>query len=156
MKLSPEQMARHTKDMAAKVAQAKRSNVAVGLPKEKIGGQVYGDGLTVIQVGAAHEYGAGVPRRSFLRVPLQMQADKMDKVIVQQFRAAFETGQSIDQTLGIIGVQAVNIVKGAFTSRGYGTWPDISERTKAEKGSSQALIDTGTLRNSITYVVRGS
>jgi len=46
-------------------------------------------------------------------------------------------------------------VKGAFLTRGYGEWLDITDATKEAKGSSQVLIDTGTLRNSISYVVRG-
>ena len=55
----------------------------------------------------------------------------------------------------MIGTVAVNISKGAFTTRGYGEWPDITQATKDAKGSSQVLIDTGILRGSITYVVRG-
>ena len=155
-KLTPQQMAAHTKQMASNIRTARNAVVAVGLPAEKVGGQIYGDGVTVIAVGASHEYGAGVPRRSFLRVPFQMKKDQMDQTTVDQFRAVFEQGQDAKRAMGLIGMQAVNIVKGAFTSRGYGAWPDISEATKEMKGSSQVLIDTGTLRNSITYVVRGA
>lgn len=155
MKLSPEEMQRHTAKMAGNIKKARSARVAVGLPKENVGGKVYGDGMTVIQVGASHEYGAGVPRRSFLRVPFRIKEKEMQAAIVKQFRLAFESGQSLQRSMGLIGTQAVNYVKGAFTSRGYGTWPDISEETKDLKGSSQVLIDTGTLRNSITYVVRG-
>ena len=155
-KLTPQQMAAHTKQMASNIRTARNAVVAVGLPAEKVGGQIYGDGMTVIEVGASHEYGAGVPRRSFLRVPFDIKRDEMDTVTAQQFRAVFEKGQSLQRALGLIGTQARNIVVMAFTSRGYGAWPDISEATKEEKGSSQVLIDTGTLRNSITYVVRGA
>lgn len=155
-KLTPQQMAAHTKQMASNIRTARNAIVAVGLPAEKVGGQIYGDGMTVIEVGVSHEYGAGVPRRSFLRVPFQVKKDQMDQATVEQFRAVFEQGQEAKRAMGLIGMQAVNIVKGAFTSRGYGAWPDISEATKEMKGSSQVLIDTGTLRNSITYVVRGA
>jgi hypothetical protein len=156
MKLSPEQMAKHTQQMADNIRTARSAVVAVGLPAEKVGGQVYGSGMTVVQVGAQHEYGAGVPRRSFLRVPFQVQKKQMDETTIAQFRSVFEQGQNAKRAMGLIGTQAVNIVKGAFTSRGYGSWPDISPSTKDAKGSSQVLIDTGTLRNSITYIVRGA
>lgn len=153
--LTPQQMLEHTKEMAQNIAKAQRGVVAVGLPKEKVGSKIYGDGETVISVGASHEYGAGVPRRSFLRVPFQEKKDDMNDAIALQWSDVFERGKKAERALGLIGVQAVDISKGAFTSRGYGTWPDISQKTKDAKGSNQVLIDTGTLRNSITYVVRG-
>jgi len=133
----------------------KRGHVAVGLPSEEVGGTVYGDGQTVAQVGAQHEYGAGVPRRSFLRTPFAVKKDDLDKDIAKQFEDVFNRGKKAEQALGLIGTVAVNIVKGAFLTRGYGEWLDITDATKEAKGSSQVLIDTGTLRNSISYVVRG-
>lgn len=154
MKLSPRQMAAHTKRMADNIKVARNARVAVGLPAEKVGGQVYGDGSTIVEVGAQHEYGAGVPRRSFLRVPFDIKRDEMDEATAEQFRGVLEKGKDVQRALGLIGTQARNIVVMAFTSRGYGSWPDISPLTKEMKGSSQVLIDTGTLRNSITYVVR--
>jgi len=140
----------------ANLEKAKRGHVAVGLPSEEVGGQVYGDGMTVIQVGAIHEFGTGSnPRRSFLRVPFTTKRDDLSQAIARQFQDVFERGKKAEQALDLIGTVAVNISKGAFTSRGYGEWPDITAGTKAAKGSSQVMIDTGTLRNSITYVVRG-
>ena len=153
--MTPEQMLENTGAYLKNLEKAKRGHVAVGLPSEEVGGTVYDDGQTVAQVGAQHEYGAGVPRRSFLRTPFAVKKDDMDKAIVKQFEDVFQRGKKAEQALGLIGTVAVNISKGAFTTRGYGEWPDITDDTKEAKGSSQVLIDTGTLRNSITYVVRG-
>ena len=153
--MTPEQMLKNTGAYLKNLEKAKRGYVAVGLPAEEVGGTVYDDGQTVAQVGAQHEYGAGVPRRSFLRTPFDIKKDDLDKAIAKQFEDVFKRGKKAEQALGLIGTVAVNISKGAFTSRGYGEWPDISAATKEDKGSSQVLIDTGTLRNSITYVVRG-
>ena len=153
--MTPEQMLENTAAYLKNLEKAKRGYVAVGLPAEEVGGTVYDDGQTVAQVGAQHEYGAGVPRRSFLRTPFDIKKDDLDKAIAKQFEDVFKRGKKAEQALGLIGTVAVNISKGAFTSRGYGEWPDISAATKEDKGSSQVLIDTGTLRNSITYVVRG-
>ena len=153
--MTPEQMLENTGAYLKNLEKAKRGHVAVGLPSEEVGGTVYADGQTVAQVGAQHEYGAGVPRRSFLRTPFAVKKDDMDKAIAKQFEDVFQRGKTAEKALGLIGTVAVNISKGAFTTRGYGEWPDITDDTKEAKGSSQVLIDTGTLRNSITYVVRG-
>jgi hypothetical protein len=155
MTLTPQQMMANTTAYLKNLEKAKAGFVAVGLPAEEVGGTIYGDGQTVATVGARHEYGVGVPRRSFLRVPFTTKKDDLAQAIATQFADVFERGKSAEQALGIIGTIAVNISKGAFTSRGYGEWPDITQATKDAKGSSQVLIDTGTLRNSITYVVRG-
>ena len=153
--MTPEQMLKNTTAYLKNLEKAKRGYIAVGLPAEEVGGTVYDDGQTVAQVGAQHEYGAGVPRRSFLRTPFAVKKDDMDKAVAKQFKDVFERGKTAEKALGLIGTVAVNISKGAFTTRGYGEWPDITDDTKDAKGSSQVLIDTGTLRNSITYVVRG-
>ena len=153
--MTPEQMLENTGAYLKNLEKAKRGHVAVGLPYEEVGGTVYDDGQTVAQVGAQHEYGAGVPRRSFLRTPFAAKQDDLTAAIAKQFEDVFQRGKKAEQALGLIGTVAVNISKGAFTTRGYGEWPDITDDTKDAKGSSQVLIDTGTLRNSITYVVRG-
>jgi len=153
--MTPEQMLENTTAYLKNLEKAKRGYVAVGLPAEEVGGTVYDDGQTVAQVGAQHEYGAGVPRRSFLRTPFTAKQDDLTAAIAKQFEDVFQRGKKAEQALGLIGTVAVNISKGAFTTRGYGEWPDITDDTKDAKGSSQVLIDTGTLRNSITYVVRG-
>ena len=155
MTLTPQQMLENTAAYLKNLEKARSGFVAVGLPAEKIGGKVYGDGQAVATIGARHEYGAGVPRRSFLRVPFTTKKDELTKAIAKQFADVFESGKSAEQALGLIGTVAVNISKGAFTTRGYGEWPDITQATKDAKGSSQVLIDTGILRGSITYVVRG-
>ena len=155
MTLTPQQMLENTAAYLKNLEKARSGFVAVGLPAEKIGGKVYGDGQAVATIGARHEYGAGVPRRSFLRVPFTTKKDELTKAIAKQFADVFERGKSAEQALGLVGTVAVNISKGAFTTRGYGEWPDITQATKDAKGSSQVLIDTGILRGSITYVVRG-
>ena len=50
----------------------------------------------------------------------------------------------------LLGEKGRSIVLQAFEAGGFGKWPDISEHTKAAKGSSKILIDTAQLKNSIT------
>lgn len=143
-------------DYAANLAAAKRSVVAVGLPAEKVGSIIYGDdSLSVIQIGAFAEYGQGnSPIRSFLRVPFAIKADDINEFIGKQFALVLEDGKSSDAALNTIGVFARNISVEAFNTDGYGTWPPNQPATVTAKGSSTTLIDTGTLRNSITWAVR--
>lgn len=150
---SPDDMKKYAMEYAAKINEAIRSSVKVGLPAEKVGGKVYGDGMTIIRVGAIHEYGLGHnPVRSFLRVPFNVKRKDLAKTIDAMFKKV-QDGMPVKVALGRIGITAVNISKDAFTNKGYGTWPDITAETKKAKGSSQVLIDTGTLRNSITHIV---
>lgn len=141
-----QQYAKNLKDLQAKA-------VKVGLPKEKSSSRVYDDGMTVIEVGAIHEYGAGVPRRSFLRTPFALKKKEINQVIDSQFVKLLDNATTADKALGLVGVTAVNISRGAFTTKGYGTWVDISQETKDAKGSDQVLIDSGILRASLTWSV---
>lgn len=153
--MTPEQMLKKTTDYASNLNKALRSHVAVGLPVEKVGGQIYGDGMSVIAIGAIHEYGLGNnPRRSFLRVPFTTKKDELSKAIAKQFDDVLDNGKPADKALGLIGLQAAQISQESFITKGFGKWADLKQATKNAKGSSQVLIDTGTLRNSITYVVR--
>ena len=153
--MTPEQMLKHTSGMLKTMKEVKSKAVFVGLPAEKVGSQIYGDGRSIIANGATHEYGYGpIPQRSFLRAPFDVKRKELTDGIAKQFEAAVNGTISVDTGLGRVGVLATNVSKGAFTSRGYGTWPDITDATKQRKGSGQPLIDTGTLRNSITWVIR--
>lgn len=137
-------------DYASNLEKAKRAHVAVGLPKEKVGGKIYGDGITIVRVGVIHEFTG----RSFLRVPFQIKSDEINDFISKQFTEVF-SGKPVDKIMGLVGIKARNISVGAFTTQGYGTWAPNSPATIKAKGSSQPLIDTVTLRNSINYVARG-
>jgi len=89
--MTPEQMLENTGAYLKNVEKAKRGYVAVGLPSEEVGGTVYADGQTVAQVGAQHEYGAGVPRRSFLRTPFgikKMTLTKLSQNSLKMFSSA--------------------------------------------------------------------
>ena len=152
--MNPKAFLQHTEQMAKRMIEMREKAVFVGLPKEKVGGQVYGDGMTVLRIGAIHEYGAGDnPQRSFLRVPFRTKRTELNKSIAKQFEAV-SNGQKTDIGLGRIGAIATNISKGAFGSSGYGEWTDITPETKRRKGSSQPLIDTGILKGSINWVIR--
>lgn len=143
------------KDYRKNLEKAMKSHVDVGLPREVAQKGNYGNGVSVVDVGYANEYGAGVPTRSFLRNTFHVKKKEIAKEIDNVFSAMVEGSIDSQTALGRIGVTATNYVKQAFSTQGYGTWQANAESTIAKKGSSSPLIDTGALRQSITYAVRG-
>lgn len=158
--MTPQEFLARSQRQVAAMQRAQQASVKVGLPaNEAATSQAYqSDGdksaPTVLEVGIWHEYGTQhVPMRSFLRGPFEEKRDDIAKAIAAQFKLVLENDLDIEVALGRIGLTGVNISRGAFKTRGYGVWADIKQATKNAKGSSQVLIDTGLLRNSITWVV---
>lgn len=137
----------------AELSKAAQMSVAVGLPKEKVTAKVYAGGATVLEVGAVHEFGsAKVPARSFLRVPFEQKKGALEAFIQAEFQAVLELERPAEKALDRVGAAATNIAKGAFLEN---EWAPLKPATIAAKGSSRPLIDTGTLRASLTWAVRG-
>lgn len=159
--MKPEEFLKESQRLYKQMQIAKKSYVAVGLPLDKVGQKIYNNGMTIFSIGAVHEFGASVqgfdiPRRSFLRVPFATKKAEIADQMAKEWKAVFDGKRDAKQALGRFGIFAENISRGAFTTKGYGQWPDIQPATKKAKGSSQVLIDTGTLRNSITSIVRSN
>ena len=152
--MKPNDFLKMTKAYADTIAKAATSSVVVGLPQSQ-GTKAYKNGVSVLQVGAWHEFGTQhIDRRSFLRTPFAIKKKEMNAAIDNQFKTFLIPSADVDKSLGLIGVTALNISRGAFTTMGYGQWPDISQATKTAKGKSQPLINTGLLRGSLTFEVR--
>jgi hypothetical protein len=123
--------------------------------KDREGGS---GGMTNAEIGLIHEKGSvtrGIPRRSFLEVPLMNGLQKVDragKVLQQELNTAIAADRDPEgawkkahRDLGIIGEQ---IVQKAFEDHGPG-WKEDAPATIARKKSESPLIDTGQLRRSI-------
>lgn len=106
----------------------------------------YDDGTTVGDVATFHEFGLGVPERSFIRSWADENQDKV-KAFIKEQKAK---GTSDDQTLERVGLLAVGGIQEKIASN---IPPPLAASTIARKGSSTALIDTGQLRASISYEV---
>ena len=136
------------------------SEVVVGIPESKNSKYESEDNtnITMAELGAIHEYGvpeSGIPQRSFLRVPLQTNADKLLKTIDNDLKFS---KTNTNQALGKLGAGGLSVVLEAFKSSGSGTWLKLSDKTKAKRKKkgigAKPLIDTGQLRQSITFEVR--
>lgn len=131
--------------------------VKVGLPADKVGGQIYGEGVTVMQIGAQHEYGTEkMPARSFLRMPFDLKRDPIRQFIESEFKAVFDQRRTAIDALERVGLYATNISKEAFRTNGFGQWVPLAESTKKIKeknAKTTPLVWSGILRNSITWSV---
>lgn len=105
------------------------------------------------EIGAKHEFGEGVPPRSFLRMPLN---DYFPKFLE---KSGALTKKTIEETikeksfLGFmkkVALIAESTVLGAFESGGFGQWKPSNMEFKKVK---QTLVETGQLRNSIVSEV---
>ena len=155
-KKTPSQAAEAMRKQLANIEKAKTLTVKVGILSNGAGSGVYENGKSVLDIGMIHEYGSDnmdIPQRSFLRTPFFVNRDKMNNFINKQFKAVLEKGKDAEVAMELIGVKAQSISQGAFSNEGYGFWVPLKPETIKRKGSSAILIDTGTLRNSITYAV---
>lgn len=123
--------------------------------------------LTVLEVGAIHEFGTGhIPQRSFLRSTWEDNVDKTHKVIVSGLKRHMKKGgdpkQNIHMALKFVGAWFVGRVKKKFTKNDWTALKDPSRGGKNFEHSSgfigpprksMPLIDTGQLRASIGYEV---
>jgi len=153
--MTPEETLRATTEYLKNLRAMKTHYVAVGLPASKVAGKTYEGGVSVVDVGAAHEFGTeDIQERSFLRAPFELKKPEINRAIEQACVAVGSGRKDAITALNLIGVTARNISVKAFESGGYGTWPDIKDETKKAKGSSGILIDKGELRGDITWEVR--
>lgn len=124
-----------------------------------LGGDAYAphegseEGLTNAAIGVIQEFGSeknNIPPRSFLRMPIERKSKEIMRQASKGSTKAKIAAGDIDGALENIGVIAEGIVQDAFSSSGFGQWPENAPSTVAAKGSSKPLIDTGQLRRSIT------
>jgi Tfp pilus assembly protein FimT len=92
---------------------AKKTAIKVGLPSD-VGS--YKNGTSILQVGSAHEYGLGVPRRSFIRVPMDKEKAKIKSALESGFKSVMNGGDVI-QNLNKVGLIAQNISQTVFKNQ---------------------------------------
>ena len=104
---------------------------------------------TVIDVATKHEFGIGVPKRSFITD----WADESEEEAKRRLRKAAERiaeQGNLEQELNRFGLWAQGEIQMRISRR---IDPPISQATVDRKGSDVPLIDTGQLRSSVTYDV---
>lgn len=116
-------------------------------------------GETVAQIAAKHEFGVGVPQRSFLRATFEANKAEYQGLLARGLMD--ELMSSIGQRRVFDPNSAPALKRLALKMEGdvkkriaAGIPPPNAPSTIARKGSSTPLIDTGVLRQSVSALVR--
>ena len=118
--------------------------VKVGLPK---GSNDYPDGTSVIMVGTVHEFGSpakNIPQRSYLRSTVENNKRLYKSMFKKLADRIIKDKITKKEALGLIGLQVQTDVRQKIT--------DIKDPALKSRDGNP-LIDTGHLRQSITYKV---
>jgi hypothetical protein len=112
--------------------------------------------ITNAQLAYIHEHGApgaNIPARPFLRPPIEDNDAKLVEILTKGLKRALNTlvVSDVDVAYERTGLAAVGMVQNYMST---GRFTPLKPATVRRKGSSQPLIDTGQLRQSVTHVVR--
>jgi len=111
------------------------------------------DGESIAEYGAKNEFGSiseKTPSRSFIRMPLETQQEKIAAYVKKHAKDHLEAGD-IKAIFEDIGIASESVIQEAFDTRGFGTWKENAPLTIELKGSDAPLIDKGNLRHAITH-----
>lgn len=125
--------------------------VDVGIMGEKV--QREENYMTNAEIGYIHEFGLGLPQRSFLRMPLQYKANQIVKDVVE---AGALKKMAIGNVYGVmsdLGSACETAIAEAFDSGGFGTWPKDTPETMRRKKRKTILVETTQMADSITSKV---
>jgi len=141
----------------ANLSLAKNSYAAVGFPSEKDKPHPGEMGMTNAKVATANEVGSApgvkpkVPARPFMKQTMDREGAKFQGVMRDLVKMIYAGRMSTKIALERIGNLGASEVKRSFTVERFAPNTDY---TIARKGSSKPLIDTGALRQGVTFVVR--
>lgn len=135
-----------------------RAKITVGIHGEE-GGEMHGsdtfaeDGaiersseLTVADIGTIHEFGLGVPERSFIRAWFDEASDENRALLQSRLKLVIAGKLTPEQALERCALKFEAGVRRRIRAR---IPPPLAQSTIDRKGSSTPLIDTGQLVSSI-------
>lgn len=96
--------------------------------------------------------GITIPERPFLRVGIRRNMDFFSRLSRAHLVAVARGRLTIPVALGRLGEAAAGKVKQGLVD---GPWTPNAKSTIRKKGSARPLVDTGALRQAITYVIEG-
>lgn len=116
-----------------------------------IGEGTYPDGTSVLDIANFQEFGTEtIPSRSFIRAWYDENAEKNQRRVSAGVKRVVAGVMSWFDMWSTLGMACVGEIQQRISSN---IPPPLSPKTIKRKGSSVALIDTGQLRQSITYQV---
>ena len=116
--------------------------------------EVYGEGTPVVVVAAVHEFGSEdgtIPQRSYLRSTYDANIQRYRRIISKGMEKASKgQGTELSTMFQAGETYRADVIKAIKA----GIPPDLKDATKARKGSTLPLVDTGILVAAITSVVK--
>lgn len=108
---------------------------------------------SVPQIASFHEFGTvDVPERSFLRSTVDEKADEWTQLMTRVEKLVASKRMDVARALNVLGLRMVADVQKKIQN---GPFAPLADKTVKAKGSSRPLIDTGRMRQSVTYRVLG-
>jgi len=127
------------------------AEIAVGFPRaSEAAAMQYPTGEKVIDVALKNEFGLGVPERSFLRTGGNEFAEDAKPLLIKAVKSV-NAGGSFDDEANKIGLKAVAAIQQKINDISS---PPNSEATIQRKGFNNPLIESGVMKQSITFKVR--
>ena len=132
-------------DKLEKNANEKSKSVKIGFPAVNSKTMSIDDmGQTALYKATVNNFGLGVPMRPFMSIAFASNVGKYKKIITKMLKSGDSTDKLIE-TLGVMGQadvqKAINDVKN----------PPNAQSTIDAKGSSNPLVDTGHMKQSVTW-----
>ena len=113
--------------------------------------QKYEDGTSIAEVAAHNEFGSSdTPERPFMRQSFENHEAEL-KAGCEAANRVVNSGGSAEQALQQLGTLAKGLIQDEIVNGGFA--PN-AEPTIQKKGSEQPLIDTGTMRQSVNFVIK--
>lgn len=106
------------------------------------------EGMTIPDVGAVNEFGIGVPERSFIRSTIAENLGKYNRMRRELLAGIINGKISSANAVAVLGEELKKDIQSKILTLSD---PLNSDETIDRKGSSSPLIDTGTMRQSITW-----
>ena len=127
-----------------------KSKVYVGVTKDS--NQREKGEATNALIAYVHEFGIGVPERSFMRSTIIENAEKYRLIQRDNILPAIRNGTlTAEECYRRLGLVAQGDMQNKINT---GDFKELDEKTVKRKKSSRPLVDTGALLQSITYEVK--
>lgn len=142
-----------TGQVFASLAALQQKDVLAGIPQATSSRE--GEGPNNAELGYVLANGSPanhIPPRPFLQPAIESNVDQISAQQAKVVQDALD-GKPVDGDMQKLGLLAQSKIKSWFTDP-RNNWAPNAPATIARKGSDRPLIDTGALRNSISYVVR--
>ena len=115
------------------------------------GDQTTEDGTSLAEIAAYNELGSSdTPARPFMKQSFENHEEEL-RAACERVNAAIASGSSVEQALNALGVTVKGLVQTEIVD---GDFAENAPSTIKKKKSERPLIDTGTMRQSVNYVIK--